>query len=98
MNTIIINAILRTIQYPSGATGGTVVPHTVLCKEDTMFGLGFPELIIIMMIVLIIFGAGKLPEIGGAIGKGIKSFKKSVREPDEIDVTPKNDQEKPKTP
>jgi sec-independent protein translocase protein TatA len=62
-----------------------------------MFGLGFPELIVIMVIVLIIFGAGKLPEIGGAIGKGIKSFKKSVREPDEIDVTP-GDQEKPKTP
>ncbi len=51
----------------------------------------------IMVIVLIIFGAGKLPEIGGAIGKGIKSFKKSMKEPDEIDVTPKNDQEKPKS-
>jgi sec-independent protein translocase protein TatA len=53
-----------------------------------MFGLGMPELIIILVIVLIIFGAGKLPEIGGAIGKGIKNFKKSVREPDEIDGTP----------
>ena len=63
-----------------------------------MFGLGFPELIVIMVIVLIIFGAGKLPEIGGAIGKGIKSFKKSIKEPDEIDVTPKNDEEKPKSP
>ncbi|MGD0231772.1 MAG: twin-arginine translocase TatA/TatE family subunit [Syntrophorhabdales bacterium] len=63
-----------------------------------MFGLGFPELIVIMVIVLIIFGAGKLPEIGGALGKGIKSFKKSMSEPDEIDVTPKNDdQEKPKS-
>jgi len=58
-----------------------------------MFGLGMPELIIIMVIVLLIFGAGKLPEIGGAIGKGIKGFKKSMREPDEIDVTPKNDKE-----
>jgi len=47
-----------------------------------------PELIVILVIVLIIFGAGKLPEIGGAIGKGIKNFKKSVREPDEIDITP----------
>ncbi len=63
-----------------------------------MFGLGFPELIVIMVIVLIIFGAGKLPEIGGAIGKGINSFKKSIKEPGEIDVTPKNDQEKPKAP
>jgi sec-independent protein translocase protein TatA len=54
-----------------------------------MFGLGMPELIVIMVIVLLIFGAGKLPEIGGAIGKGIKGFKKSMKEPDEIDVTPK---------
>jgi sec-independent protein translocase protein TatA len=62
-----------------------------------MFGLGVPELIIIMVIILIIFGAGKLPEIGGAIGKGIKNFRKSVHEPDETDVTPK-DQGKPKEP
>ena len=61
-----------------------------------MFGLGFPELIVIMVIVLIIFGAGKLPEIGGALGKGIKSFKKSIKEPDEIDVTPKDDKTKDK--
>ena len=61
-----------------------------------MFGLGVPELLVILVIVMIIFGAGKLPEIGGAIGKGIKSFKKSVREPDEIDVTPKNDKDKEK--
>ena len=62
-----------------------------------MFGLGMPELIIIMVIILLIFGAGKLPEVGGAIGKAIKGFKKSVKEPDEIDVTPKNekDEEKP---
>ena len=63
-----------------------------------MFGLGFPELIIIMVIVLIIFGAGKLPEIGGAIGKGIKSFKKSIKEPDEIDVTPKDEKQQQKPP
>jgi len=55
-----------------------------------MFGIGVPELIVILVIVLIIFGAGKLPEIGGAIGKGIRNFKKSVREPDEIDVTPES--------
>jgi len=53
-------------------------------------GLGMPELIIILVIILIIFGAGKLPEIGGAIGKGIKNFKKASHEPDEIDVTPES--------
>ncbi len=47
-----------------------------------MFGIGMPELVVIMVIVLIIFGAGKLPEIGGAIGKSIKNFKKSVRDDD----------------
>ncbi len=57
-----------------------------------MFGLGVPELLVILVIVMIIFGAGKLPEIGGAIGKGIKSFKKSVKD-DEIDVTPKNEKD-----
>jgi sec-independent protein translocase protein TatA len=45
-----------------------------------MFGLGMQELVIILIIVLIIFGAGKLPEIGSALGKGIKNFKKSVNE------------------
>jgi len=63
-----------------------------------MFGLGMPELIIIMVIVLLIFGAGKLPEIGGAIGKAIKGFKKSGREPDEIDITPKDEKKEEKPP
>ncbi len=49
-----------------------------------MFGIGMPELVIILVIILIIFGAGKLPEIGGAIGKGIRNFKKSFQEPDEV--------------
>ena len=45
-----------------------------------MFGIGMPELIVILVIVLIIFGAGKLPEIGAGIGKGIKNFKKAIHE------------------
>jgi sec-independent protein translocase protein TatA len=61
-----------------------------------MFGIGMPELIVILVIILIIFGAGKLPEIGGAIGKGIKNFKKVTKEPDEIDVTPDNKKIDPK--
>lgn len=43
-----------------------------------MFGLGTGELFLILAIVLVIFGAGKLPEIGGALGRGIRSFKKEV--------------------
>ena len=47
---------------------------------DIMFGMGHWELLIILAIVMIIFGAGKLPEIGAGIGKGIKNFKKGVAE------------------
>lgn len=43
-----------------------------------MFGIGTPELLIIMAILLIIFGAGKLPEIGSGLAKGISNFKKSI--------------------
>lgn len=56
-----------------------------------MFGLGVSELILILVIVLIVFGAGRLPELGDGIGRGIRNFRKSVRMPDEIDVTPKKD-------
>ena len=52
-----------------------------------MFGsLGFTELILILVIVLIIFGAGKLPQLGEGIGKAIKGFKKSVHEADAIEA------------
>jgi sec-independent protein translocase protein TatA len=52
-----------------------------------MFGsLGFTELILILFIVLIIFGAGKLPQLGEGIGKAIKGFKKSVHEADVIEA------------
>ena len=43
-------------------------------------GLGMQELIIILVIILIIFGAGKLPEIGAGLGKGIQNFKKSIKD------------------
>jgi len=41
-----------------------------------MFGIGVPELLVILVVALIIFGPGRLPEIGGALGKGIRDFKK----------------------
>jgi sec-independent protein translocase protein TatA len=53
-----------------------------------MFGsFGRMELLLILVIVLIIFGAGKLPQLGEGLGKAIKGFKKTVHEPDAIDVT-----------
>jgi sec-independent protein translocase protein TatA len=53
-----------------------------------MFGsFGWMELLLILIIVLIIFGAGKIPQLGEGLGKAIKGFKKSVNEPDAIDVT-----------
>lgn len=45
-----------------------------------MMGIGFPELMVILVIIMIIFGAGKLPEIGSAFGRSIKNFKKSMKE------------------
>lgn len=60
-----------------------------------MFGLGTTELIIILVIVIVLFGGSKLPEIGRGIGEAIKNFKKSTSEKPEIDVTPKD---KPKDP
>jgi sec-independent protein translocase protein TatA len=53
-----------------------------------MFGsFGWMELLLILIIVLIIFGAGKIPQLGEGLGKAIKGFKKSVNEADAIDVT-----------
>ena len=57
-----------------------------------MFGIGMPELIIILIIILIIFGAGKLPEIGAGIGKGIRNFKKATHDkPEEISYDEEED-------
>ena len=56
-----------------------------------MFGIGISELLIILVIVLIIFSANKLPEIGAGMGKAIKNFKKATNEPEEIDVTAKSE-------
>ncbi len=48
-----------------------------------MFGLGMTELMIVLVLAVLIFGAGKLPEIGSSLGKGIKNFKKGISSIDE---------------
>ena len=57
-----------------------------------MFGLGATELGIILVIVVVLFGARRLPEIGAGVGKAIKNFKAGISGEDEIDVTPENDE------
>ena len=60
-------------------------------EKDTVFGLGATELLLILAIVVIVFGVGKLPELGTGLGEGIKNFKKSYRDAKAIDVTPPKD-------
>jgi sec-independent protein translocase protein TatA len=56
------------------------------------FGLGAPELLIILAVVVLIFGVGKLSDVGGALGKSIREFRKSAREPDEPEETEQPEQ------
>jgi len=58
-----------------------------------MFGMGIGELVVILVIVLVVFGPGRLPETMGSLGKGVQAFKKGLKEPPEIDVTPADDSE-----
>lgn len=60
-----------------------------------MFGLGIWELLLILLLVLVVFSR-KLPELGEGLAKGIRNFRRSIREPDEIDVTPKEGADKGK--
>jgi len=53
--------------------------------------LGASELLIILVIVVVVFGATKLPQLGDGLGKAIRNFKKSVDTGSEIDVTPKKE-------
>jgi len=56
-----------------------------------MFGIGTTELLIVLGIVIVIFGARRLPELGSGLGKAIKNFKAGISGKDEIDVSPKKD-------
>jgi sec-independent protein translocase protein TatA len=53
-----------------------------------MFGFGIPEMIILLVIVMVVFGAGKLPEIAGAMGKSIQNFKKAAAGKEDIEIKP----------
>jgi sec-independent protein translocase protein TatA len=52
------------------------------------FGMGFGELVLVLIIVVVVFGASKLPQLGDGLGKAIKNFKRAVNSQDEIDVSP----------
>jgi sec-independent protein translocase protein TatA len=56
-----------------------------------MFGIGTTELLVVLAIVVVLFGARRLPEIGSGLGKAIKNFKSGISGKDEIDVTPKKE-------
>ena len=61
-----------------------------------MFGIGIPELLIILVIILVIFGAGKLPEIGAGMGKAIRNFKSATSDSDKKEKIEDGDSEKEK--
>jgi len=56
-----------------------------------MFGFGLPEMLVVLAIVLVVFGAGKLPQIGSSMGKSITNFKKAIEGNDEIEINAKKE-------
>ena len=55
-----------------------------------MGALSIQHLLVVLVVVMLLFGSQKLPEIGGGLGRAIKNFKKATTEPDEIDITARN--------
>ena len=71
---------------PQGA--GRKARPLITYREKAMFGFGMPQLIIILVIIIVVFGAGRLPEIGAAFGKSIRNFKKASEDKGEIEIKP----------
>jgi sec-independent protein translocase protein TatA len=59
------------------------------------FGMGFGELVLILLIVVVVFGSTKLPQLGDGLGKAIKNFKRAVNSQNELDVSPKDAKTEP---
>lgn len=55
---------------------------------------GWQEILLVLVVVLVLFGSKRLPEIGSGLGRAISNFRKATQEPDEIDITPKNSKKK----
>src|SRR3989475_8373770 len=85
---IFLNWPNRCASIPPKLPGRYENPHDSKLKRGTLvFGFGGWELLLILIIVLIVFGAGKLPQLGEGLGKAIKGFKKSVHEPEPQQIT-----------
>ncbi len=75
--------ILLSLPPPSAVAPSAAIP---------LIGIGLQELLIVLLIAVLIFGARRLPEIGAGLGKAIKNFRAGVSGEDEIDVTPKKEE------
>src|SRR5437899_9647846 len=85
---IFLNWPNRCASIPPKLSGRYENPHDSKLKRGTLvFGFGGWELLLILIIVLIVFGAGKLPQLGAGLGMAIKGFKKSVHEPEPQQIT-----------
>ncbi len=62
-----------------------------------MFGVGLPELLILLVIILLLFGTNRLGELGSGLGRAVRGFKDAVQGKDAIDITPKKDHDSRKS-
>ncbi len=62
-----------------------------------MFGVGLPELLILLVIILLLFGTNRLGELGSGLGRAVRGFKDAVEGKDAIDITPKKENDSRKT-